>query len=315
MIIGMDSDDHTAFQRTIDFIEATHIMDHNCHPLMAPAGTRLWHRLEREGRLVRLDADEQDRMDILTNIIPKKMTRTELMEGLADYSDVVHDPAHFARRVIGFIHGVKRKPQTGTVKASTFWKFRKMMWKTFVFYTFGVSAADRKAYYAIMRQAMKHAPFLMPKLMFIYTSFLITKNRAARASQLARESAAWERAHPEKIKTVKPRHSVSPAVRTHQDTLCRIAYDQVRGRVQHLETLCQVVTEALTDYAMRFGAELETVDDMHKRYVRESCDRVLAVREEEASAPGNGADAGDTPPATFTRDVMDSLDYSLRAQA
>ncbi|THB77802.1 MAG: DUF4070 domain-containing protein [Desulfobulbaceae bacterium] len=187
IIFGMDSDDQEIFQKTITFVEEASIMDHNCHPLMAPEGTRLWHRMKAEGRLVNLDKKSQDRMDILTNIIPKNLTRSQLMEGLADYSDVVYDPDHFARRVIGFIHNVKRKPNVGKIKVSSFWRFRKMMTRTFFYYTTGVPKGHRKAFFSIMKEAMRHAPFLIPKLMFIYTSFLINEKRAEVASRLARE--------------------------------------------------------------------------------------------------------------------------------
>ena len=40
MIIGTDADDHTTFKRTEDFVKAAHILDHSCHPLMAPSGTK-----------------------------------------------------------------------------------------------------------------------------------------------------------------------------------------------------------------------------------------------------------------------------------
>ncbi len=317
MIIGMDSDDHTAFQRTIDFIEATNIMDHNCHPLMAPAGTRLWYRMEREGRLVNLDSKGQDKMDILTNIIPKKMTRTELIEGLADYSDVVFQPEHFAKRVIGFIHGVKRKPDVGKVKikASTFWKFRKMMTRTLFYYTFGVSKGHRKAFFSIMRETMRHAPFLMPKLMFLYTSFLINEKRAAVAAKQSREYVAWENEHPELIVRVEPSLPFTDAVSENREEICRTAYGHVRKSVGEKETLYRLVIDALADYCMRFGNELEEFDDIQKQYVRESCDRVLQANEETLAKVVGEELPEDRLPANFTRVIMDTLDYSLRTNA
>lgn len=316
LIIGMDSDDKDTFQKTIDFIEAASIMDHNCHPLMAPAGTKLWYRMERQGRLVNLDDKGQDRMDILTNIIPKNLTRTELIEGLADYSDVVFNPDHFAKRVIGFIHGAKRKPNVGKIKASSFWRFRKMMTRTFFYYTFGVPKGHRKAFFSIMREAMRHAPFLIPKVMFLYTSFLINEKRAEVASKQAREYVEWETQHPEMIKRLEPQLPLTEAVYNHRNEICNAAYKRVREVTGEQELLYNIVTQSLLDYIMRFGQELTEFNDIQQNYVVESCDRVLDKNKEQITATGgNSHILTENPPAGFTREIMDTLDHVLRLRA
>ncbi len=313
LIIGMDSDDKDTFRKTIEFIEAACIMDHNCHPLMAPAGTKLWYRMEREGRLVNLDDKGQDRMDILTNIIPKNLTRTELIEGLADYSDVVFNPDHFAKRVIGFIHGVKRKPNVGKIKLSSFWRFRRMMSRTFFYYTVGVPKEHRKAFFSIMREAMRHAPFLMPKLMFLYTSFLINEKRAEVAAKQAREYVEWENQHPEMIKRLEPQLPLTEAVYNCRHEICSTAYQRVRQATSEQELLYNIVTQSLLDYIMRFGKEITEFDDIQKNYIYESCDRILGENEEQINGIGRNSNRlADNPPAGFTREIMDTLDHVLR---
>ena len=68
-IVGFDSDTHSIFQRQIDFIQESGIVTAMVGLLQAPAGTRLYERLRREGRL--LGRMSGDNVDGTTNIIPK----------------------------------------------------------------------------------------------------------------------------------------------------------------------------------------------------------------------------------------------------
>ena len=314
MIIGMDSDDQQTFQKTIDFVESANLMDHACHPLMAPAGTRLWHRLQSEGRLVEL-GDARDKLDIITNIVPKKLSRSELIYGLEKYSSVVYDPVHFMKRAIGFIHGVKRKPDIGgKVSFSSFWKFRKIMFRTLKFYTFDVSKSHRRAFFSIMREVMSHAPYLLPKMMFIYTSYLINQKRAEVASVTAKKHIEWEEAHPDQVRRIEAEHPITPAIRENIHDISAVAYRRVIKKTADKEIVFAIVANALTDYCLRFGQEIKAFNDVHQRYVEECCDRAFAKHDN--SRPHRQASSAqlpeDTPPVGFSRIILDTMDHLLR---
>mgnify|MGYP001076581224 FL=1 len=49
----------------------------------------MWYEFKRQGRLIAFSDEMRDRLDITTNILPARMTRAELMDGLADYWDRV----------------------------------------------------------------------------------------------------------------------------------------------------------------------------------------------------------------------------------
>jgi radical SAM superfamily enzyme YgiQ (UPF0313 family) len=68
-ILGFDSDTPSIFQRQIDFIQKSGIVTAMVGLLQAPIGTRLYHRLQQEGRLLGLMTG--DNADGSTNIIPR----------------------------------------------------------------------------------------------------------------------------------------------------------------------------------------------------------------------------------------------------
>ncbi len=67
-IVGFDNDTPSIFQRQIDFIQKSGIVAAMIGLLQAPAGTKLYERLKKEGRL--LGQMSGDNVDGTTNIIP-----------------------------------------------------------------------------------------------------------------------------------------------------------------------------------------------------------------------------------------------------
>lgn len=313
MIIGTDADDPGTFRRTEEFVKAAHILDHSCHPLMAPSGTKLWYRLKRQGRLVTLDDTVRDRLDIVTNVVPRNMTRVELMEGLADYADTVCHPLHYMERAIGFIRGVKRRPRIKKVPMRVFWPYRRMVARMFWYYTFEVSREHREAFFTILKTTMKEAPFLVPKMIFLHTAFMMMHKRAAVAARIAREHAAWERSHPELVRRVDPSLPIPEIIRENSGRIFNAAYRRVRPRIADREKLYEAVVEAMLDYTDRFGEAFETFDPVQENYVNESCDRVLAGLDGDVGGQNRDLPE-DRPPPGFAREILDALDHAVRVR-
>ena len=82
-IVGFDSDTPAIFQQQIDFIQKSGIVTAMVGLLQAPPGTRLYARMQEEGRLV--NEMSGDNVDGSTNIIPK-MGLEPLREGLSPAS-------------------------------------------------------------------------------------------------------------------------------------------------------------------------------------------------------------------------------------
>jgi hypothetical protein len=119
MIVGFDHDTPAIFDEQFEFIQEACIAFPRLHMLKAIPGTDLWKRLKDDGRVVDVDAlyggcvfdvDPQH----TTNIMPKLMSRTELMAGYLSLVERVVDWDNFVARMKGFVANVKRQPRVRT---------------------------------------------------------------------------------------------------------------------------------------------------------------------------------------------------------
>ena len=79
MILGMDHDDESVFERTLEFLEKTRIEYATFHILTPVPGTVLYHRMEQEGRII--DRDWSKYNGGYTVFKPKLMSPEALEEG------------------------------------------------------------------------------------------------------------------------------------------------------------------------------------------------------------------------------------------
>jgi radical SAM superfamily enzyme YgiQ (UPF0313 family) len=103
-IIGFDSDTPLIFQRQIEFIQKSGIVTAMVGLLQAPIGTRLYERLNREGRLRGIMSG--DNVDGTTNIIPK-MNMEMLYNGYKTVIKTLYAPKSYYARVKTFLKEFK----------------------------------------------------------------------------------------------------------------------------------------------------------------------------------------------------------------
>ena len=106
-IVGFDNDPLSIFERQISFIQKSGIVTAMVGLLNAPRGTRLYHRLKKEDRL--LNDLSGDNTDFSINFIPKMNVDT-LMNGYHKILNTIYSPKHYYKRVITFLKGYKAKP-------------------------------------------------------------------------------------------------------------------------------------------------------------------------------------------------------------
>ncbi len=99
-IVGFDSDPPSIFQRQVEFIQKSGIVGAMVGMLQAPRGTRLYERLQREGRL-RGDITG-DNLGSSTNIVPTMSLET-LREGYHSILRHIYAPKHYYRRMTTFL--------------------------------------------------------------------------------------------------------------------------------------------------------------------------------------------------------------------
>ena len=79
MILGMDSDDKTVFQKTFDFLIGNRISVPRIHIITPIPGTPLFNQMEAEGRIISRDYNKYSGGQVVFN--PTQMTAEELQDG------------------------------------------------------------------------------------------------------------------------------------------------------------------------------------------------------------------------------------------
>ncbi len=311
MIIGADSDDSTVFKKTADFIHDANVVHHFCHPLTAPPGTKLWYGLKREGRILSPKIDQiNEKLDIISNIVPKQMTRIELFEGLADYWEDIYEPRKFMLRAIDFINNITRKPKVKAPGIATLWHLRKMLFRVITFFMFNAGKEHRRAFFTLLRTAGQKANYLIPKVIYLYTCYLMDHKRALHDSKIAREHAQWEQANADKLIIDSRSMPIPDKIRQQSSLIFNAAYFRIREKVSKKEALYKTVITAMKDYIDRFGESFETFDEYQKENINNSCDRI--INQTPKSNNDNSEDLPQKPPTGLAREILDTLDNAVR---
>jgi len=124
-IVGFDSDPQSIFKSQIDFIQKSGIVTAMVGLLNAPPGTKLYHRLKQENRLVKSFSGNNTEFSL--NFIPK-MDEKVLISGYKHILNTIYAPKHFYSRVRTFLKEYRPPKVTGTVHFYHFTAFFKSIW-------------------------------------------------------------------------------------------------------------------------------------------------------------------------------------------
>ncbi len=152
-IVGFDSDTRSIFQRQIDFIQESGIVTAMVGLLQAPAGTRLYQRLVKEGRLSGLMSGNN--VDGTTNIIPK-MGLENLREGYENILAQIYSPKHYYRRVKAFLREYKAPKIGSPINRQRFMAFFRSIVRL------GILGRERFQYWKILLWTLLRRPQLLP---------------------------------------------------------------------------------------------------------------------------------------------------------
>lgn len=108
-ILGFDHDPPTIFKHVIDFVNETGIITAMVGLLNAPSGTKLYERLQREGRIK--NNTTGDNTDFTTNIVPK-MKMDLLIQGYTKVVQTLYSPQVYYNRVHKFLKEFNPPQQT-----------------------------------------------------------------------------------------------------------------------------------------------------------------------------------------------------------
>ncbi len=152
-IVGFDNDDESIFQRQIDFIQKSGIVNAMVGMLQAPVGTQLYQRMLREGRLN--DAWNGDNADGSTNIIPK-MEMKALKKGYRQIVDTIYSAKAYTERVINFLEEFKPARSTTVLQTEDLLALYRTM------FIIGIRSKERRYYWKLFFWTLLHCPQKFP---------------------------------------------------------------------------------------------------------------------------------------------------------
>jgi radical SAM superfamily enzyme YgiQ (UPF0313 family) len=152
-IVGFDNDSPAIFQQQIDFIQQSGIVTAMVGLLQAPSGTRLYERMQEEGRLV--DDFSGDNVDGSTNIIPK-MGLQPLKEGYRKILSQIYAPKLYYERVLTFLREYKPPKIKGTLEPQHI----LALWRSI--YHLGIRGIERVQYWKLFFWTLIWRPSLFP---------------------------------------------------------------------------------------------------------------------------------------------------------
>ena len=150
-IVGFDSDPVSIFKTQIDFIQKSGIVTAMVGLLNAPKGTRLYHRLKGENRL--LAASTGDNTDFSLNFIPK-MNPDTLMNGYRDILSTIYAPKNYYARINTLLK--EYRPKTHLRKSEIKWSLVQGLFNCLWFV--GVREQGRLHYWKLMASTLFTRP-------------------------------------------------------------------------------------------------------------------------------------------------------------
>jgi len=152
-IVGFDHDTRSIFQRQIEFIQKSGIVTAMVGLLQAPAGTKLYKRLKKEGRL--LGHMSGDNVDGTTNIIPR-MDLDELREGYRNIMRHIYSPKLYYQRTKTFLREYRATRIESPPDFQRFLAFFRSSIRL------GIFGKERFQYWKILLWTLFRRPGLLP---------------------------------------------------------------------------------------------------------------------------------------------------------
>ena len=160
-IVGFDEDPPSIFRSQIEFIQRSGIVTAMVGVLMAPPGTRLFKRMEAEGRL--LSSGTGNNTDGSTNIVPK-MGLEPLTRGYQQVVNTIYSPKYYYERIHTFLNEYKpRGTRHSDYSPRYIGALLRCMW------TVGLKQEGRLDFWRTFAWTLRHKP----RCFHMYITFAI----------------------------------------------------------------------------------------------------------------------------------------------
>jgi radical SAM superfamily enzyme YgiQ (UPF0313 family) len=168
LVVGFDHDDEQVFGELEQFIEQTRTPVAGISLLNAPRHTPLYERLKAEGRLVGRDFSGE--WQLHTNVIPKLMTREQLVDGYWGLFRRLYEPERFEARLLDWLDQIEYRSQRYTRRKQDL----KQLLKLFSVLGYCLFAAPRSVRSMFLRNIYRGArqrPHLLGRIVTLLAQY------------------------------------------------------------------------------------------------------------------------------------------------
>jgi radical SAM superfamily enzyme YgiQ (UPF0313 family) len=286
IIVGFDNDDLGIFDMQFEFIQKACLPSLAINMLKAPLGTKLWSRLRQEGRVVSLvNIQGKGHPRTYTNILPKAMSRVELLRGYRDLLERVCQWEHFAERIRGFVSLVQYHPNVSLIPVPEDELARLST-------TLNVGSEAAKHIADLIEHTRQSAPFMMRRVKQLIVQH--GKYLETLAKLLEQIDRQLELELDDNL-VLQPDNRAVAVSQNFRDAFNRMfppVHRRVYMNLNDKDMVPKALTEVFIDFLVRWGESFKQVEPYHLEFLNEICDRTCASF--------NGTQPQDFVPATTT---------------
>ena len=313
IIVGFDHDDKDIFDIQYDFIQKACLPSVAINMLKAPAGTKLWTRLRQEGRTVRITPDQRGMMGhprTYTNILPKHMSRVELIGGYRNLIERLYRWESFAERIKGFVSLVRRIPAALTTSA----RRRKLVEERIG--SLNVGPKNAEIIQDIIAYTAQNAELLIERI-------------GALIVQHAKYRETIQKLIPQLDRQIELELSgklifevdgrpipVPPAFKAAYNGIFSEIHQRLYGNIEDKQLVPQALVDVFTDFLVHCGKGFRELEEHHRSLLFDICDRTCAKfnrlpPEEFVAVINSDVQIRDIKPPQLADDVLKSIEQIL----
>ena len=320
LVVGFDADDIDVFDEQMAFIEQARVCTTNINTLKAYPGTPLWVRLQRENRVIDTAHIYSDAPRVVCNIIPKGMTRVELLENYRKLLERSRSWESFRARLRAYLTGITYRARV----SKPTWRRRLGLAALFVKGMFSKRQRLRREVQREIRGAVRDTLKLAPHK--LEHAIGLIAQQTMDHGLLPYLSAVIQRQIDECHAGVltldsDPSAGMIPA-QFHKGVgrAMPVLYDRLSREIRYAPGVPEAMVDVLKDFLVRWGGNFEEFEPHHFTYLNELCDRHVQrwndrVVANPLAVQGEPLTAERARSVLFTKGLLVAVEQELRGTA
>ena len=270
MIVGFDHDGPGIFDEVYDFIQAAYLPSLAINMLKAPLGTRIWQRLRLEGRVVSLEnLAGKGHPRTYTNIIPKGMTRAELVEGYGRMLARLSRWEAFGERVRGFVTNFRRVPRVRQ-ESLPMDDVRGLAEQL------GLSGEEAIIVNGLLELTAERAPFLLRRVKRLVVQHASYRRTLAKLQEQIARQVKLELTPGIEFDLDDRAIPLPPGFRDAYNRIFPEIHRRVWLNLHDRKRTPEALTEVFVDFLVRWADSFSQFEPFHLAFLKEVCDRTCA---------------------------------------